>query len=507
MNSELTVAVHCLLYLDSKQDRMANSEQIASSVATHPARVRKVLSLLRRHDLVTTKEGARGGYMLKCELSHVSLGDLYRIFAQGSLQPNWCSGSECSSCNISSNIPAVMNQIYSGAEKQVEMFFDRLPLSEVKQMMDKFEKEREEKSVSKEARQNWYYFVGSYADRGEPGIYLCELQRDTGEMRVIHETAGLTNPSFVIFDPQGMRLYAVSEQTEGQVAGFTVDPKDGKLAMLHSERATLGADPCHLALKWGRDAFLLVANYSSGHVNAFTLEPDGALGEMTALIQHEGSSVNQERQESAHAHSIVPSHDGRFAFVSDLGTDQIVIYRLECGRLFKHGVTHLPPGAGPRHFVLHPSEQFAYGMNELNNTMTAYTFDPVEGRLEAIQHASSLPDDFQGENYPADIHFSPDGRYVYGSNRGHDSIVRFRIDEHTGHLVDPEWTSVGGSWPRNFAVLEDYVLVANQYSGNIAALRRDPNSGSLTPAEHSLKISKPSCIEPLPVNFAAGTPN
>ncbi|MBW4838057.1 MAG: lactonase family protein, partial [Paenibacillaceae bacterium] len=285
------------------------------------------------------------------------------------------------------------------------------------------------------------------------------------------------------------------------------DPHDGKLLKLKDDKATLGADPCHLALQPGPDRHLLVANYSSGHVNAFAFEPDGAPGDMTSLVRHEGSSVNQQRQESAHAHSAVPSLDGRFVFVSDLGTDQIVIYRLECGQLVKHGVTELPPGAGPRHFVIHPSERFAYGMNELNNTMTAYAFDPVEGRLEAIQHASSLPAEYHGENYPADIHFSPDGRYVYGSNRGHDSIVRFRIDPKSGRLDDPAWTSVEGSWPRNFAVLDDYVLVANQNSGNIAALRRDPKSGHLTPTGQSLKIDKPSCIEPLPANLAAGILN
>lgn len=503
MNSELTVAVHCLLFLNSREERMANSEQIACSVATHPARVRKVLSLLRRHELVTTKEGAHGGYLLKAELSQVSLGDLYRIFAQGSLRPSWCSGSEHSSCAISSNIPAVMNQIYGGAEHQVEMYFDRLPLSEVKRLLDEPDHRKEEDLMSEKSQDVWLFYTGSYAENKDPGIYLCELQRGTGEMRILHSISGLVNPSFLTLDAKGLRLYAVSEQAEGRVAGFEVDPKDGKLSM-KGEKATLGADPCYLALQPGPERHLLVANYSSGHVNAFALDPEGAPGDMISLIRHEGSSVNRQRQESAHAHSAVPSLDGRFAFVSDLGTDQIVIYRLECGQLVKHGVTELPPGAGPRHFVIHPSERFAYGMNELNNTMTAYAFDPMEGRLEVIQHVSSLPTEFHGENYPADIHFSPDGRYVYGSNRGHDSIVRFHLDPKTGRLDDPAWTSVEGSWPRNFAVLEDYVLVANQNSGNIAALRRDPKSGHLTPTAHSLKVDKPSCVEPLPANLAAG---
>lgn len=352
----------------------------------------------------------------------------------------------------------------------------------------------------------WLFYVGSYAGGGEPGIYLCELHRRTGEMRLLHSTEGIVNPSFLIVDQEALRLYAVSEQAAGLAAAYTVDPASGRLAKLGQEAATMGADPCHLALLPGAEKHLLAANYSSGHVNSFALGKDGALLEMTALIRHEGSGVNKERQESAHAHSIVPSPDGRFAFVSDLGTDQIVIYRLEAGKLAKHGEVGLPPGSGPRHFVLHPSVRFAYGINELNNTMTVYAYDPAEGRLETVQHIGTLPGDFQGENYPADVHLSPDGQYVYGSNRGHDSIVRFRIDPGSGQLSEPAWMGTGGSWPRNFAVLDDYVLVANQYSGNIVAFRRDAESGKLAPAPagQSLAISKPSCIAPLNAANTAG---
>ncbi|MGG6313763.1 lactonase family protein [Paenibacillus macerans] len=351
---------------------------------------------------------------------------------------------------------------------------------------------------------SYLFYAGSYADSAEPGIYLCELDRRTGELRAIHGTDGIANPSFVIVDQEMLRLYAVSEQTAGQVAGYAIDPASGRLSRLGTETPTLGADPCHLALRPGPERHLLAANYSSGHLNVYALGPDGALREMTGLVRHEGGSVNKERQESAHAHSIVPSRDGNFAFVSDLGTDQIVAYRLEAGKLARQGAVNLPPGAGPRHFVIHPSQRFAYGMNELNNTMTAYAFDPADGRLEAVQHIGSLPDDYDGENYPADIHLSPDGRYVYGSNRGHDSIVRFRVDPDNGRLDEPAWTGTGGSWPRNFAVLEDYVIVANQYSGNIVALRRDAETGLLEPAGRSLAIGKPSCIEPLGTAVAAG---
>ncbi|WP_018749909.1 lactonase family protein [Paenibacillus sanguinis] len=348
--------------------------------------------------------------------------------------------------------------------------------------------------MNKEKVEVLRFYVGTYAEKSEPGIYLCELELRSGKIRKLREQAGIANPSFLIADAKARRLYAVSERSDGQVAGYAVDPQEGSLTMLGTTASTEGADPCHLALRRGAERHLLAANYSSGDINVFALDSGGAPGEMTSRVRHQGSSVNAERQESAHAHSAVPSPDGRFAFVSDLGMDQVIIYRLEGGRLERHGEVHLPPGAGPRHFVIHPSQRFAYGINELNNSLTTYTFDSERGHLEVVQHIHSLPEDYTGENYPADIQLSPDGRFVYGSNRGHDSVVGFRIHPDTGHLYDPSWTAAGGNWPRNFAMLANYALVANQYSDNIAVLRRDELTGRLELTGQSLAISKPSCI-------------
>lgn len=350
--------------------------------------------------------------------------------------------------------------------------------------------------MNKEKAESLRFYVGTYAEESEAGIYLCELELLSGKIRILQKQAGIANPSFLITDAKKLRLYTVSEQSEGQIAGYAIDSKEGSLTKMGDNVGTEGADPCHLALLPGTERHLLVANYFSGDVNVFALDTNGAPGEMTARVRHEGSSVNAERQESAHAHSLVPSPDGRFAFASDLGTDKVIIYRLEGGDLKWHGEVDLPPGAGPRHFVIHPSQRFAYGINELNSTLTTYAFNPVEGRLEAVQHICSLPDGYTGENYPADIHLSSDGRFVYGSNRGHDSVVGFRIDPDTGYLHDPSWTAAGGSWPRNFAMLGSYVLVANQYSDNIAVLRRDELTGRLELTGQNVTISKPSCIAP-----------
>lgn len=342
-----------------------------------------------------------------------------------------------------------------------------------------------------------YFYVGGYSSAQERGIHLCALNPSSGKLRLVHSTSGIENPSFLIVGGRSdeLRLYAAMECEEGKVAAYNIEPADGRLTMLHTE-STDGASPCHVSL--APSGHLLVANYSSGHVNSFELDEQGELAGKAATVQHVGSGFRQDRQESAHAHHIYPSKDGKYAFVSDLGLDQIIVYRMEDGKLITHREVALPPGAGPRHFIIHPSDTIAYGINELNNTITQYAYNPTHGILEILQHVSTLPEDFAEESYAADIHFSPDGKYLYASNRGHDSIVRFKLDESTGGLSEPEWTSVGGKWPRNFAVTHDYVIVANQLSNNIIALRRDPATGCLSLIDGELEVKEPSCVAIVP---------
>lgn len=337
-------------------------------------------------------------------------------------------------------------------------------------------------------------YVGTYASKEEKGIHLCGLNPETGALRLIHGTSGIENPSFLILNEEASRLYAVSEQSQGGVAAYAVDPDHGGLSQLGTA-STEGADPCHLSLP--RNGGLLAANYSGGNVARFALDGQGALDGMTSLVQHEGQGPRQDRQEAAHAHSAVPDETGAYVYVSDLGTDEIVHYRVEEGRLVREGAVQLPPGAGPRHFVFHPNGRHAFGINELNSTITIYARNPERGGLDMIQQIGTLPEGFAGENYPADLHLSADGRYLYGSNRGHDSIVRFAVDAETGALSAPEWTGTGGKWPRNFAVLDAFVIVANQFSDNIVVFRRDAESGSLTETGQELAVKKPSCVVPV----------
>lgn len=334
------------------------------------------------------------------------------------------------------------------------------------------------------------FYVGTYASEQESGIYLCALNPQNGALRKIHGTSGIKHPSYLVINKDASRLYAVSEQGEGAAVSYAANP-DGELKKLNSV-PTQGADPCHISLS--SDGSLLVANYSSGHVNRFVLDEQGALGDLTALVQHVGQGFRQDRQEAAHAHSVVPSADGSYVYVSDLGLDQVVYYRIEDGKLTTQGEVKLPPGAGPRHLVFHPDGTHAYGINELNNTITAYAYNPVQGHLEVLQHIATVPEDYAGENLSADVHLSADGRYLYGSNRGHDSIVRFAVDAEAGTLGDPEWTETGGEWPRNFAVLDDFLIVANQNSDNLVVFRRDADTGSLAETGQELTIKQPSCI-------------
>ncbi|WP_110930217.1 lactonase family protein [Paenibacillus bouchesdurhonensis] len=342
-----------------------------------------------------------------------------------------------------------------------------------------------------------YFYVGGYSSAQEPGIHLCALNIDSGRLRLVHSTSGIENPSFLIVGgrPNEPQLFAAMECEEGKVAAYGIEPSDGRLTLLRTER-TDGAGPCHLSLS--PSGHLLVANYSSGHVNSFELDEQGSLVGKAATIQHVGSGFRQDRQQSAHAHHVLPSKDGKYAFVSDLGLDQVIVYRLEGGKLITHREVDLPPGTGPRHFTIHPTNTIAYGINELNNTITVYAYNPTHGILEVLQHVSTLPEDFAEESYAADIHFSPDGKYLYASNRGHDSIVRFKLDESTGGLSEPEWTGAGGKWPRNFAVIHDYVIVANQFSNSIIVLRRDPATGSLSLTDGQLEVKEPSCVAVVP---------
>ncbi len=348
-------------------------------------------------------------------------------------------------------------------------------------------------------------FVGTYTRRESEGIYIYRMDAATGRLDYCGKAAGLENPSFLAICPKRRFLYAVSEIDEfegeatGIVAAYSISPESGELRWLNSQR-TGGTIPCHAQVD-ATGGSLLLANYGSGSVASFPIEGDGRLGEVVSFIQHEGSSVNPNRQQGPHAHSINLDAANRFAFAPDLGTDRVMAYRFESdvGRLAPHAppFTTEIPGAGPRHFDFHPNGRHAYVINELDSTITAYDYDAGKGALSRIHTVSTLPDGFEGATTCADVHVSPDGRFVYGSNRGHDSIARFSVNQDTGRLTPRGHTATQGETPRNFAIdpTGAFLLAANQESDSIVTFRIDRESGDLAPTGQAVRVSMPVCVK------------
>ncbi|WP_339190066.1 lactonase family protein [Paenibacillus sp. FSL R5-0490] len=344
--------------------------------------------------------------------------------------------------------------------------------------------------------QETLFYTGTYASADEPGIFLCALNADTGEMRIVNHMDGVDNPSYLALSPDGNCLYVASETDEGEVLVYRRDAATSELHLM-DRKQTRGASPCYVSVsKDGQWVFS--SNYSSGSVNVYPVGDQGTLGEMSAWVEHTGSGINEERQEGPHAHSIQPDPSGQYAVVCDLGLDQIIVYRLEEGRLVTHREMDQPPGAGPRHLVFHPNSKWAYVINELDNTVTAFLYDERRGEFTTVQHISTLPEGHKGEGTAADIRVSPCGRFLYASNRGDDSIVLYHIDQESGKLEAVEWTSTIGQTPRNFNILPGGILVvANQDSNNLVGFQISEEDGRLTPNGFKLELPRPVCIAPV----------
>lgn len=347
-------------------------------------------------------------------------------------------------------------------------------------------------------------FIGTYTQTDSQGIYTCRFDHDTGEMEQVSVATGAGNPSFLALHPSKRFLYAASEvhefegKEQGAVYAYSVNPDSGDLTYINS-RGVGGPGPCHVKVN-STGRFVLAANYHGGSVCMLPIGDDGSLAPASDFIQHEGSSVNPRRQDQAHAHSINPDAQNRFAYVPDLGQDRVVIYRLDTddSRLVPNDPAYIEvnPGFGPRHFDFHPGGKWAYLINELGSAITAFEYDPEDGGLSEFQVLPTLPTGFSGSNTTADIHVHPSGRFVYGSNRGHDSIAIFSVDQDSGRLTPLGHRSTGGRTPRNFGIDPSarFLLAANQDSDNVVPFRIDRESGQLTPVGHELKVPMPVCV-------------
>ncbi len=354
------------------------------------------------------------------------------------------------------------------------------------------------------ATQDRVLYVGTYTQSGKSeGIYLYGMNEATGALSRISAFKSV-NPSFLTIDRSKRFLYAVNEVGEymgkpgGAVSAFAIERPSSKLRLLN-EQATNGADPCHLTID-RKGKTLLVANYTGGSLTALPVRSDGTLGMAIEVKQHEGSSI-KEQQKSPHAHCIILDRSERYALAADLGIDKVMIYRFDraTGKLTPapRPSAELQPGAGPRHLTLHPNGKYLYVINELDSTMTAFKYNAPTGTLSLIETVSTLPNDFSGVSYCADVHVSPSGRFLYGSNRGHNSIVVFEIDPRTGKLKQLEHVSTEGDWPRNFTIDPSgrFLLVANQRSDNVVIFSIDPRTGRLKPTGQNAEIPVPVCLK------------
>ncbi|MFQ6034280.1 MAG: lactonase family protein [Sedimentisphaerales bacterium] len=344
-----------------------------------------------------------------------------------------------------------------------------------------------------------YFGTYTWPENSSKGIYRSILDLETGKLSAPVLVAKAKNPSFLEIHPNGKFLYAVSEAGgAGSVSAYAIDTDGGGLKFLNRQPSG-GAGPCHVSIDHvGRN--LLVANYGGGSASVIPIKADGRLGKPTGFVQHHGSSVNPKRQKGPHAHSINVSPDNRFAFVADLGIDKIMIYRLdvEKGTMVANSppFVEVKPGAGPRHFAFHPNGKYAYVINELDCTLTAFAYEPASGALTEIQTITTLPNGFDGSNTCAEVRVHPSGKFVYGSNRGHDSIVVYRVDLANGILTFVEHETADIKTPRNFNIdpTGKFCLVANQGKDSVVVFRIDQETGALEPTGHKISIARPVCV-------------
>ncbi len=346
-------------------------------------------------------------------------------------------------------------------------------------------------------------YVGTYTQKESKGIYAWRFDAASGKLAPLGLTAETVNPTFLALRPDRRFLYSVSEiasfdgQKSGAVSAFAVDLETGKLKFINKV-ASRGTGPCFVSVDHtGRN--VLVANYGSGSIAVLPIKDDGGLAEASVFIQHSGSSVNPKRQQGPHAHSINLSPDNRFAIAADLGLDKVLVYRFDAAKssLVPNDppFAAVKPGSGPRHFAFHPNKRYGYIINEMASTVTAFSWNANSGVLKEMQTVSTLPKDFSGDSTGAEVQVHPSGKFLYGSNRGHDSIAVFSIDAN-GRLTPVEHVSTQGKVPRNFAIDPSgaWLFAANQNSGSVVIFRIDAKTGRLTPAGKTLEVASPVCV-------------
>ena len=351
--------------------------------------------------------------------------------------------------------------------------------------------------------QEYIAYIGTYTGKKSKGIYAFRLNTGSGALSPIGLVAESPNPTFLDVHPGGKFLYAANEvdkfngKASGAVTAYAVDSTSGKLTKLN-EQPSGGPGPCHVSVDRNGKA-LFVANYGGGSIASYRIKRDGSLSEIVTFIQHEGSSKNPQRQEGPHAHCILAAPENRFVFAADLGLDQILCYTFDAGtgKLAPNDPPYAlaAPGAGPRHFAFTPDSRYCLVINELNSTLTSFRYSDVSGSMKEVQTVPTIPSP-DPRNSTAEIEIHPSGKFAYGSNRGHDSIVVFSIDAGSGKLTQVQDEPSGGKVPRSFGIdpTGRFLLAANQSSDNVVVFRIDTASGRLTRTENSAEVGAPVAV-------------
>lgn len=351
-------------------------------------------------------------------------------------------------------------------------------------------------------------YFGTYTKDREFGIYSFEMDMDSGVLTPIAETGGVPNPSFLAIAPDGKHLYAAVEvgklegKPGGGVAAFAIDGETGGLTLLNTE-SSQGGGACHVTIDPTGSA-VIVSNYGGGSVASFPALEDGRVGPAASFLQHEGTGPDPKRQKGPHAHSVNVDPTGQYAVAADLGLDQLLIYRLnaETAELTPAGepFSSVNGGAGPRHLAFHPDGKHAYVINEMHSTITALQWDPETPGFTALQTVGTLPDGFDGRNFTAEVVVHPNGRFLYGSNRGHDSLATYAIDPDSGLLTLHGFQPTMGKEPRNFNIdpTGRFLIACNQNSDNVQVFSINGDTGALTPAGEPVSVPMPVCVRFLP---------